>query len=111
MQNEAYDYMSNLLQWRKTSEAARRGAMKHFSPNNGLYLYKRYTDDAAEQVVVAMNGTDSPIEVDMSRYAETIVPGSKWRNVLTGEVITLVPENGAKVTFPAHAAFVLAPAE
>ena len=111
MQNEAYDYMSNLLQWRKTSEAARRGAMKHFSPNNGLYLYKRYTDDAAEQVVVAMNGTDSPIEVDMSRYAETIVPGSKWRNVLTGEVITLVPENGAKVTFPARAAFVLAPAE
>ena len=74
-------------------------------------MYKRYTDDAAKQVVVAMNGTDSPIEVDMSRYAETIVPGSKWRNVLTGEVITLVPENGAKVTFPARAAFVLAPAE
>ena len=109
MQNKAYSYLSKLLQWRKATPAVRQGKMIHFSPNNGLYLYKRYMD-GEQPIVVAMNGTDNTIEVDMTRYSETIQPGSKWRNVLTGDIITLIPD-GAKVTFPARATLILTPAE
>ena len=96
-QNEAYDFMSRLLQWRKTNEAVRRGTMKHFAPNNGVYVYTRYLKDAVEDipVVVIMNGTSQPRTIDTSRYEEIITPGSVWEDVLTGETVTPVPEDEA----------------
>ena len=112
-QNEAYDFMSRLLQWRKTNEAVRRGTMKHFAPNNGVYVYTRYLKDAVEDipVVVIMNGTSQPRTIDTSRYEEIITPGSVWEDVLTGETVTPVPEDEAPtLTLRPRAVMVLEPA-
>lgn len=89
MQNEATDFMRTLLQWRKSSEAIAKGDMLHFMPTNGLYLYRRSHDD--EEVIVLMNGMDTPLEVDMSRYAEIITPGVQYNDILTGEDYVPVP--------------------
>lgn len=91
LQNEAYDFLRTLLQWRKTSKAVAQGKMLHFMPTNGLYLYKRYTPEG-DEVIVIMNGTDEALaNVDMSRYVEAIAPGRRYVDILTGEVIEPLP--------------------
>ena len=87
-QNEAFDFMSKILHWRKNSKAIAEGKMLHFMPTNGLYLYRRMTAD--DQVIVVLNGVDKENEVDMSRYNEIVTPGEKFVDVLTGETVELI---------------------
>lgn len=90
-ESEAYDFISVLANWRKGSRAVAEGKMKHFMPTNGIYLYQRATDD--DKAIVVMNGRDEENLVDMSRYLEIIPAGKEYRDILTGETITLIPEN------------------
>lgn len=90
-QNEAYDFMSKILNWRKGSRAVAEGKMIHFMPTNGIYLYERCAGD--DSVVVVLNGVDEVNDVDMSRYTEIINPCDKYRDILTGEIIELIPSN------------------
>ena len=41
IQNEAWNYMQKLLKWRKGNEVIAKGKMKHFVPQNGVYVYAR----------------------------------------------------------------------
>lgn len=109
MQREAYDFMSRLLQWRKTSEAVHSGKMKHFAPHQGIYIYKRFIPGTDKEAVVILNGTDAAVQPDMSRYAEMLEPGRKYRDVLTGMEMILLPADGEKPTFESRATYVLEP--
>lgn len=98
LQNEAYDFISALCKWRKTSDAIAKGSMKHFMPTNGIYLYeRRYGDD---NVIVMLNGTDADNETDMSRYQEIIPEGKQYRDVLTDEMIIPAPAGGKYIFSP-----------
>ncbi len=98
LENEAVDYISALGRFRKGSKAIAEGGMKHFMPDNGIYLYQRGSGHDA--VVVMMNGQDSENEVDMSRYAEIIPAGKKYRDVITGETVVIRPESGTYTFAP-----------
>lgn len=87
IQNEAYDFISRINHWRKTSEAIGKGDMKHFMPTNGVYLYRRSYGD--EDVIVILNGKDEDLELDMSRYAEIIPEGKAYRELMSGESTAL----------------------
>lgn len=108
LQNEAFDFISTINKWRRGSQAIAKGVMKHFMPTNGVYLYERKYGD--ERAVVVMNGTDDNIEIDMTRYAEIIKPGSKWRDILTGNVVTLIPDS-LKQSFSPRQILILEQAE
>lgn len=97
LQNEAYDYIAAINKWRKGSEAAAKGGMKHFMPDNGLYLYERRAGDDA--FVVVMNGRDIPIDVDMGRYGEVVPEGAEYRDVITGDTVVLRPSGAATRRF------------
>lgn len=98
LQNEAYDYIAAVNKWRKTSRAVAEGGMKHFMPDNGLYLYRRAASD--DSFVVVMNGRDVENEVDMGRYAEVVREGARYRDVITGETMVLRPAEGRRVFAP-----------
>lgn len=108
LQNEAFDFLSTLNKWRRTSKAISEGSMKHFMPTNGLYLYERAAGD--NKAVVILNGVDRDNEVDMTRYMEIIPAGSKWKDILTGEVIEIIPETKMR-TFAPRETRILIPAE
>lgn len=91
LQNEAFDYIAAINAWRKGSKAIAEGKMKHFMPTNGVYLYERRAGD--DVAVVVMNGTDKENEVDMTRYMEIIPEGARYKDVVTGEEITLIPDS------------------
>lgn len=89
-QNEAFDFIQKLLQWRRGNEAIARGSQKHFMPENGLYVYQRRSGD--KEVTVILNGNDSPVTTTMERTLEILPYGSQRRDMLTGETITISPE-------------------
>lgn len=102
LQREAFDFMSRLLHWRQGNTAVAEGATRHFLPTNGLYVYERRSAD--RRVIVVLNGTDEELaDVDMSRYAEIVAPGTVLRDALTER--TVVWEE--RMTFPARASLVL----
>ncbi len=98
LQNDAFDFMSKILNWRKNSNAIAKGKMTHFMPTNGIYLYQRKSDN--DEVIVVLNGVDSENIVDMTRYTEIIHVNTKFKNIITGEVIELIPEDMKRTFSP-----------
>ena len=86
LQNEAFDYLSALLNWRKSrpaNDVIARGALKHFAPVNGIYVYTRTLGD--KQVIVLMNGTDKPASVDTAAYKEILPDGRSYKDIFNNQ--------------------------
>lgn len=92
LQNEAWSYLSKILQWRRgeAREVIARGSLKHFMPQNGLYVYQRKLDD--KEATVLMNGCDEPLTVTMERTLEILPYGTKLHNLLTDSDVTISEE-------------------
>ena len=98
MQNKAWNFLSALLNWRRgeAGQVIAGGRMKHFIPQNNVYVYQRSLPDG-RAVTVLMNGQDKAVTVDMTPYAEILPQGSQWTGSLTGtpvvvgEAVTLAP--------------------
>ena len=87
LQNEAVDFLSNLLHWRKGNDIIAYGDMKHYVLQKGVYVYERYIDN--ESVLVFMNGTTNEVEINLDRYSESITNKSDWTDFLSGDNISL----------------------
>lgn len=92
LQNDAWDYLSHLLKWRKgeANEVIAKGSLKHFMPQNGIYAYQRKLGD--KTVTVLLNGNDEPNTVTMERTLEVLPYGTRQRDIITGEMIEITPE-------------------
>ena len=101
MQNEAHDFLRRLLQWRKGNDVIAHGSLKHFMPENGLYVYQRRLGD--KEVTVMLNGNDTPLTTTMERTLEILPYGSQRRDMLTGATVTIEPE----MTFAPRAILIL----
>lgn len=100
-QNEAFDFMRNLLHWRKGNDVIAKGTLKHFAPTNGVYLYERKLNN--KSVVVILNGVSAERKLDLSHYKE-VLPKNQAKDVLTGNIIDL---SGATLTINSRNALVL----
>lgn len=89
MQNEAWDYLSRLLQWRRgeANDVIAKGTLKHFMPQNGIYAYERRLGD--KQVVVLLNGQSEPNTVTMERTLEILPYGTTMRDLVSGKDVTI----------------------
>ena len=101
MQNEAFDFMSKILNWRRGNKVISEGSLKHFMPENGIYVYERRLGD--KRVIVMMNGNDTPVTTTMERTLEILPVGTTMRDMLTGKDFTV----GEEMTFPARALYIL----
>lgn len=92
VQNDAYDFLSNLLRWRrdKARDVMAKGSLKHFMPQNGIYAYQRKLGD--KEVIVLLNGNDTPNTVTMERTLEVLPYGTTLHDVVSGKDITIEPE-------------------
>ena len=90
IQNEAWNYMQKLLKWRKGNEVIAKGKMKHFVPQNGVYVYARNLN--GKQVVVIMNGNAKESVLPLDRYDEILIGYTSGKDVITGKVVSLQKE-------------------
>lgn len=100
-EQEAFDYLSDLLNWRKGEEVIHSGKLMQFVPQDGVYVYFRYNDTGKVMVIINKNEQEKTIE--LARYREMLQDSETGKNVLTGEVIAL----GETVSIPAETALIL----
>lgn len=86
-QEEAFQHISRLAQFRKKSTAIGSGKMMQYLPKDGLYVYFRY--DQQQTVMTISNTADKKIKPDWSWYQERVKGFTQARNVVTGKVKTL----------------------
>ena len=103
MQNEAYNFLSKLLNWRRgeANEVIARGTLKHFMPQNGIYAYTRKLGD--KEIHVLMNGNDSSVTTSMERTLEVLPIGTELKDILSGKTIIITEE----MTFAPRAIYIL----
>lgn len=101
MQNEAWDYMRKLLQWRKTNVAITQGKLIHYAPRNGVYVYGRIKDN--HTVLVMLNGGVTDKTIQMNRFTDVTGEYTSGRDVITSKVVDIKNT----VTIPAKGEYIL----
>jgi glycosidase len=81
-ENDVYNYVRTLANYRKNSPALTTGKLMQYVPEDSIYVYFRYT--AQQTVICVMNPTGQDKEIDMHRFEERTKPFTKARNVIDG---------------------------
>jgi glycosidase len=100
-QKQFFDFTSKLFQWRKTNDAVHFGKMKHYVPENNVYVYFRYTD--AKSVMVMLNNSVKTQTIKTNRFQESIQNYTAGKEVLTGKTLDLKNE----ITIEAKSALII----
>jgi glycosidase len=95
------DFFKKLLNWRKNNSVIHEGKLLHFGPENGVYVYFRYTKTG--KIMVILNKNKQEKVLDVARYAEMIQPGVSMHEVLTDNQFTL----GNQVSIAGKTAMIL----
>lgn len=100
-QQKYFDYTSRLFNWRKTKDVVHFGKMKHYLPENNVYVYFRYND--TESVMTVINNSDQPQTFKTARFGESINDFKSGKDVITGKTIDL----GNDITIEPQSALIL----
>jgi len=101
MQNETWDYLQKLLQWRKTSLAVTQGQLIHYAPRNGVYVYARIKDDHTVMVMLNSSLKDQTVKTD--RFSDITASFKTGRDIITASVYDI----SEAVTIPAKGELIL----
>jgi glycosidase len=102
-ENAAFNFLSKLANYRKSSAALTTGKLMQFIPQDGIYVYFRYTDDNTKTVMVIVNPEDKAKDLKTARFAERMEKASSATNIITGEKLT----NITNIAIPASTSLVL----
>jgi neopullulanase len=86
-ENEIWNHVATLANFRKGSSAITSGKMMQFTPQDGVYTYFRYDDK--QTIMTVMNTAKDTKTVGLNRFSERTRGFSKMRNVHTGVVTEL----------------------
>jgi len=86
-ENDAFNYVRKLANYRKNTTALQTGKMMEYVPEKGLFVYFRYDDK--KTVMVIYNGRDKEETTTTDRYIERIQGAKQAKNVITDETVDL----------------------
>ena len=78
---QIWNHISVLANFRKKSSALTTGKMMQFVPEDGVYVYFRY--DAKQTVMVVMNTSKTDQTISFDKYAERTNGFTKYMDVIT----------------------------
>lgn len=81
-ENEAFDFVKKLANYRKATPALHSGKLMQFVPENGVYVYFRYDDE--KTIMVIMNSNEKPFSLETGRFQERLGTFARAKDVLTG---------------------------
>ncbi|MEN8789602.1 MAG: glycoside hydrolase family 13 protein [Flavobacteriaceae bacterium] len=87
IQNQYYDFSAKLFNWRKTARVVHSGEMKHYTPEENVYVYFRTLP--GQTVMVILNPNNASRELNPDRFNENIGQYTQGIDVITGDVIGL----------------------
>jgi len=86
-ENESFNYLRNMLRYRKENPALHTGKMIQFIPRENVYVYFRMNDD--KTVMVILNNSTQKSSPDISRFEECLLGRRQGTDVLTGNKVDL----------------------
>lgn len=100
-QNDVWNHISDLLSYRKQKPVLHYGWLKHFVPEENIYVYFRY--DNNETVMVVLNNNDKEMVLDTGRFEEATYGYKKAKDNLSGKTF----DGFGRWTIPAMSSMVL----
>ncbi|WP_448519117.1 glycoside hydrolase family 13 protein [Rhodoflexus sp.] len=100
-QNELWNYLSTLANWRKGKSVVHHGKLTHFIPANDCYVYFRHNEK--EAVMVVLHTGDQPKQLDTKPFREILERFKQGKDVISGKAIS----NLAQLELPARSALIL----
>jgi len=82
-ENLAFDYVSKLANFRKSSSALSKGALMQYIPSKGVYVYFRY--DANQTILCALNTDTLAVNINFQDYAERTRNYVTATDIMTGD--------------------------
>lgn len=82
VQNEYFNFLSKLLNWRKNKTVIHTGLLTHYVPENDVYVYFRFNEKEKIMVILNNNETDQTLKID--RYAESLKGKATGTDAMTG---------------------------
>lgn len=70
VENDVFNYLKKLLNYRKVNTVLQTGLMKQFVPENGMYVSFRYNDQKI--IMIVANNNEQDKELDVNRFKELI---------------------------------------
>jgi neopullulanase len=99
-ENEVFNYIRTLANFRKTSPALTAGQFMQYTPDDGLYVYFRYTP--AQTIMCIMNTGEADKKTDLAgRYRERTKGFTGSTDIITGV------KTGQSFTIPAKRMYIL----
>ncbi len=83
-ENEIWNHIATLANYRKTASAITSGKMMQFTPQDGVYVYFRY--DEKQTIMIVMNTAKDKKTVALKRFTERTSGFGKMKNILSGKV-------------------------
>ncbi len=101
LENNYFDFVKKLANYRKQSPALTQGKLMQFGPQDGVYVYFRYTEK--ERIMLISNINDKEMAIKTDFYTEILRGSKSGRNVLTNETILDL----SAIKIPAGAAWII----
>lgn len=86
-QNEAFDFIRKLLQYRKNNQVLQFGKLTHFIPENNIYVYFRTL--LSKRVMIILNSNDKPMQLNLDRFKEMTGDFTSGTDILSGNQLNL----------------------
>ncbi len=86
-ENEVFNYLRTLLNYRKNNPVLQNGRMKQFIPQDGIYVYFRYNDQ--KTLMIVANNNEEEKYVDVKRFSEIIRFNNVGSEITSGVSINL----------------------
>jgi glycosidase len=83
-ENETFNYVRTLANFRKNSSAIKTGKLMQFVPEDWVYTYFRYDDK--QTVMVVMNTSKEERTIDLKRFEERTKGFTKGKDVINASV-------------------------
>lgn len=79
-ENEAFDFVKKLANYRKNCTALHQGNMTQYIPQDGIYVYFRHNAEKTIMVVLSQNEQDKTLTT--KRFSESMARFTKGKNIL-----------------------------
>jgi glycosidase len=88
LQNEAFDFIQKLLNYRKKNEWLATSKLTQFVPNDNTYVYARKSRDGKKAILCMYNLNETAFNFPMESLKEITMQVNCGKNVLNNEKTT-----------------------
>jgi glycosidase len=100
-ENEVFNYMKTLLNYRKNNSVLQNGNMKQFIPENGIYVFFRYNEN--KTIMIVVNNNLDARYLALARFSEMLQGKTNAMEITSAKQFPL----DKSIAIPAKTVYVL----